>query len=201
MGVVQPFSNECFEGQVLVKVLNPHDASPMPAGVSAVRGLWEVWVQGRFKVPLDNFYMGLELNDALKLGMVSRALASSVVRFVKTFEADVHANAGRAAQGASTQEASELAHIVARHFKGADQFHEAAEGEAPPLLGGVMPPGSRANKASRPTTVRTDRTYTFCTYSSFIDLGGWKLTKLPGVGTLDLASFVREADVRIVFYA
>ena len=68
-GVVTPFVNECFEGEMLFFVRDPS----LP--VAPKQRDWELQVQGRFRKRVENLYMGMELTEPLKVSFVLRGLA------------------------------------------------------------------------------------------------------------------------------
>ena len=55
----------------------------------------------------------------------------------------------------------------------------------------IPPPAPRKMmpKPQRPVRTRTDVTYTFSTFSTFVDLTAWKIARMPGGYTVDLTSF------------
>lgn len=127
-GMPTSICNENFEGQLIFLV---HDTPPkLMKGqkLSDVPPFWEAIIQGRFKHEFDNFFMGLEINLPLKLSLVARGVAMSLVRFVKSVEADLHTSSG-------DKNNSELPHMVTRHFKGVDYLIITPDGETPPPLG------------------------------------------------------------------
>lgn len=56
-------------------------------------------------------------------------------------------------------------------------------------------------KANRPKKTRTDVTYTYSTFSNFLDVKDWKIARMPGGMVVDLSSFFGKADLAIVAYA
>ena len=137
-GVPVPISNDLFEGAVIFTVtVNPLPAPskketnvPPPAPGQSYY-FWEAQVQGRFKKEIDSWFMGLELSLPIKLGMMSRAICMTLLKFVKSFEPDTHATAGE-------KDNREMAHMVTRHFRGVDYLVITPDGETPPRLGANM---------------------------------------------------------------
>lgn len=136
-GELVPFSNSMFEGAL---VFNVH-ANPLPppnkksktaAAPEPPPGqsyyFWELQVQGKFKKDFNVWFMGIELTAPLKLSLVSRAIAMTLLKFVRSFEPDTHATAGE-------KDMSEVPHMVTRHFRGIDFLVMTPDGEKPPTLG------------------------------------------------------------------
>ena len=193
-GAPTRISNSGFEGQVLFFVRD--SSTPLPAGGSKVR-YWELQVQGRFLHEVDSFFMGLELSEPIKMSLLFRGLSGTILSFVKSFEADVHASFG-----ASKASGLETPHLVSPLFKGVDAVVETVDGTGPPPeLGTDLTAGPKVPKSERPQRVRTDATYTMCVFSTFIDLFAWKVKGLPGGSSLDMNSFFRDAALRIVCYS
>ena len=222
-GVPVKFSNDWFEGSLLLFVRDP--AVPVTAPGTFTKRYWvrlpalrlasscrlrltdafvcpaacaaqEVQLQGRFKRAAEHFCMGMEISEVLRLNFVLRSLSSTLVSFVRSYEPDVHCAFGSAKAGADV----EMPHLVAPAFKGCDLLLETAEGETPPTLGTDLTGGMTHPKGGRPTSIRLDRTYTMCVFSTCIDLSAWKLTGTP-IGNVDISTFLgKQAAVRIVFY-
>lgn len=192
-GVVTPFANEYFEGNLLLFARHPSTAPEH--GIKGKR-YWEVQVQGRFKRPVANFYMGLELTEPLKVSFMLRGLSGMVLGFAKTLEPDIHHSFGTSKAGAE-----ELPHIVTPMFKAIDIVFESVDGvdPPPPPLGSDM--GAKQSKAGFPQTVRLDATYTFTVWSTLCDLYSWKVKGVPAVNSIEMANFLnRDAAIRIVAY-
>ena len=193
-GVPTSFSNELFDGKILLFVRDP---SIPQASSGPGRRLWEVQMQGRFLRPVDNFFMGMELSDSPKWSFVFRSMSGAMLSFVKTFEPDVHTSFG-----VSKGNQTELPHLVTPQFKGVDAIVETVDGTGePPPLGSDLLSAPKGSKSERPQVPRLDATYTMAVFSTFIDLFAWKIKSIPMVGNLDMNSYFRDAGLRIVTYA
>lgn len=193
-GVPTSFSNELFDGKILLFVRDP---SIPQASSGPGRRLWEVQMQGRFLRPVDNFFMGMELSDSPKWSFVFRSMSGAMLSFVKTFEPDVHTSFG-----VSKGNQTELPHLVTPQFKGVDAIVETVDGMGePPPLGSDLLSAPKGPKSERPQVPRLDATYTMAVFSTFIDLFAWKIKSIPMVGNLDMSSYFRDAGLRIVTYA
>ena len=189
-GVVTPFVNECFEGEMLFFVRDPS----LP--VAPKQRYWELQVQGRFRKRVENFYMGMELTEPLKVSFFLRGLAATFTAFVKSVEPDIHYSLG-----VSKADAEERPHLVTPYFKGVDAIVETVDGSGePPALGSDLLSGPRIPKSERPTSVRLDATYTFSVFSTFLDFFAWKIKGIPALGSVDLAGYFRDAALAIVVY-
>lgn len=168
-GIPMAFSNEQFEGKLLLFVRDP---SIPPAAKAPGNRYWELQVQGRFKTHVENLYMGMELSEGIgKMGFFFRSVANTTVAFTKTYEPDIHFSFG-----AVKDELIELPHLVTPMFKAVDAFAETVDGtEAPPVLGSDLLATHKAPKSERPSAVRLDATYTFAVYSTMLDAHSWRV--------------------------
>ena len=193
-GVVVPFSNENFEGRMLLFVRDP-SLPAQPSGPG--KRYWELQVQGRFCRALANFYMGMELSEAIKMSLLLRGVSATFLGFVKGIEQDIHTSFG-----SSKNDSTELPHLVTPLFKGVDAVIETVDGsdESPPALGSDLFAGRKYPKSERPSAVRLDAIYTFSVYSTFIDIFAWKIMGVPAIGAVDMLGFFKDASLRIVAY-
>ena len=193
-GKATKIDNELFDGHILFLVRDP-TISAAPPG----KRLFELQMQGRFKSSFDNMFMGMELAEPLKPGLLFRAAANSTTAFVKSFEPDIHTSFGSMSEGRPI----DLPHIVTPGFKGCDYVLATPPGETPPVLGSDVTCGKRATKHEKSqwsAAIRGDCTYTLCTFSTFVDFYTFKAKGLP-FGPLDLGSlFGRDNAMRIVVY-
>ncbi|KAL3914957.1 MAG: hypothetical protein SGPRY_007431 [Prymnesium sp.] len=127
-GELVPFSNSMFEGALFFNVHAnplppPNKKSKTAAAPEPPPGqsyyFWELQVQGKFKKDFNVWFMGIELTAPLKLSLVSRAIAMTLLKFVRSFEPDTHATAGE-------KDMSEVPHMVTRHFRGIDFLADVA---------------------------------------------------------------------------
>lgn len=58
---------------------------------------------------------------------------------------------------------------------------------------------SRLPKSERPTSIKAGLTYTFSTFSTFVDLMGWRIARMPGGYNVDLKSFFGKARYLPIF--
>ena len=193
-GVVVPFTNENFEGEMLLFVRDP--ALPtQPSGPG--KRYWELQVQGRFRRAVPNFYMGMELSEPIKMSLLLRGISSTFLGFVRSIEQDIHTSFG-----SSKNDNTELPHLVTPLFKGVDAVIETVDGsgESPPALGSDIFAGRKYPKSDRPSAVRLDAIYTFSVFSTFIDIFAWKIKGVPAIGAMDMLGFFKDASLRIVAY-
>jgi hypothetical protein len=163
-GVPVAIANESFEGTLLLFARNPAAPVVGPAG----KRLWELQVQGRFRKPIDNFYMGMEVTETVKPSFFLRGVSAVLLNYARTFEPDVHFSYGTTKHGST-----ELPHLVTPLFKGADVAIETPDGEDPPELGSealAYHLKAKQPKSERPRAVRLDCTYTALFVSTTIDL-------------------------------
>ena len=200
-GVPTPFANDSFEGKILLFVRDPA-LPPTPSANSsgaAGRRLWEVQMQGRFLRPVENFFMGMELSEVMRMSFMLRSVCSAALSFVKTYEPDIRVSFG-VSKG---EQVVELPHLVTPLFKGVDFIMETLDGsgEPPPALGSDVLSLPKRPKSERPQSVRLDATYTMSVYSTFVDLFTWKVKSMPVIGAVDMGAYFRDSGLRIVTYA
>ena len=173
----------------------------MPIGQGTKR-LWEVQIQGRFLKPIEGFHMGLELTEPLSMSLFLRGITSGLVGFIRSFESDIHSSFG-SAKHESNVDARELPHIVTPLFKGVDLVIETPDGSgmSVPMLGAdLIGTGPRQPKSERPRAVRLDATYTFCVFSSYLDIWSWRFNLGLPFGAVEMATFSRDASLRVAGY-
>ena len=193
-GVPTHIETQWFYGTVMLFVRDPLEPVNTPGLFN--KRYWEMQVQGRFKKTSEHFVMGMEVSEVLRPSLVLRGLTTSLLSFVRSFEPDIHFSFGSAKGGI----AMEMPHLVSPQFKGCDYIVETPDGETPPPLGTDITGGTTHAKGGRPTAARLDCVYTFCCFSTCIDLTAWKLSGTP-MGSIDVAKFIgREAAIRIVMY-
>ena len=197
-GVPTRLANEYFEGELLLFVQDPALRATMEKPVGRAKRYWELQVQGRFLKPVDNFVMGMEATEPLKMSLPLRLVSSTLFSFMRTFEPDLHSSFGSNAKKDGS--GGELPHVCTPLFNGADTIVETLDGsgDAPPTLGEPYM-GPKLTRAERPQSVRLDATYTFMTFSTFCDVYAWKIKGLP-TGAIDIATFLRDSSMRIVAY-
>ena len=97
-GVVTPFANELFVGEILFFVRDP--AMRMPTTKTS-HPLWELQIQGRFRKACDGLYMGMEATEVIKMNFLMRGVAAAFLSYVRTIEPALHYSFGERKPDAS----------------------------------------------------------------------------------------------------
>ena len=150
-GVVTPFVNECFEGEIFLFSCATRHCRWRQAALLGAAGA------GQLSQARREFLHGHGADGAAQGELFLRGLAATFTAFVKSVEPDIHYSLG-----VSKADAEERPHLVTPYFKGVDAIVETVDGSGePPALGSDLLSGPRIPKSERPTSVRLDATYTF----------------------------------------
>eukprot|EP01062_Namystynia_karyoxenos_P082788 TRINITY_DN9391_c0_g1_i1.p1 TRINITY_DN9391_c0_g1~~TRINITY_DN9391_c0_g1_i1.p1 ORF type:complete len:370 (+),score=111.10 TRINITY_DN9391_c0_g1_i1:77-1111(+) len=156
-------------------------------------------VQGRFKAPPQGMvYLGGEVDGRLQLGFATRAMCRALIGVAKAVNPRVRATLADAAGTAELPSMSlPLAEMV-------HSWHQAAPGEQPPSLAGLLPEGDLAGMRQRYRAdypFDPDVTYTFSWSSASLDLGDWQINSVPGISGTSLKTFWGEMPFGLAAYA
>jgi hypothetical protein len=135
----------------------------------------------------------------MNLGLLTRGICSSILKFVKSINPLIHTSFGDA-------ENVELPHITGPLWSMSDRIVITPPGEVPPLLGNILPENEirRATRRSNPYHVETidlNSTYSFSTNTENIELCDWAMVNVPLMKQFDLHTFWEDADIRLVAYS
>ena len=194
-----PVETELFKGQILVIIRppNPEDDPYWNERIfSKKKRKIIVQVQGKFKYePEGVIYAGAEISEPMKLGLITRGLASVLLRLVDSFNSNVHSSFG---------DAKERAHIVVPAYTFFERIVVTPPGETPPPMTEVFPESAEsiAARQKKPSLGQwnTSDTYSLSFYSMYIDLPTWKLVSLPVSGDISLKTFWGNSLLRICMY-
>ena len=198
---------EWFVGRMLVLVrgLPMREAyEPLFAGKQRIL---EFQLQGRFPrgAPPGEVFLGARLARPapaelgrpvrMTMGMMSRALAVAVLRFLRAFVPALHYSFGSF---------GESAHISAPLFGPAKArawtVVRTPAGGAPPRLGSPL---EKRSETAKHVAIDDTSTYTIAYYTPNLDLPNWALVNLPGLGgrNVDLRYFWAENGLVVEVYA
>lgn len=208
-GASTAFNNDYFEGSLFF-VHRPPTGSDLSfefADLLAGRGsptpLWEMQIQGRFKVkPCSTVFFGLELwNGPMRLGVVTRSLCRIILKF-GSFLAKQRGIEFRHSFGKTNGEKPRIAFPIL----GADRIFLSDSPIPLPLAGnsdkGVwrMQDGSWAEVDRSSVAIDEGTFATFLFATSRIDWSTWTLAGIPGLGSLNLADFWGPQAAHFVIY-
>mmetsp|Transcript_74553 Transcript_74553/g.132164 ORF Transcript_74553/g.132164 Transcript_74553/m.132164 type:complete len:347 (+) Transcript_74553:64-1104(+) len=203
------FENEYFEGTVFFAHRPPPGSSiPFDFGVLlAGRGdpepLWELQIQGRFKVkPSNKMFFGMELWDGpMQLGIFARSCCSIILKLGHIM-AKQRGVEFRHSFGNEYGEKPTIAFPLC----GADRVFLSDSPLPLPIQGdsskGVwkMQNGSLTAIDRSSLALDTESYFTFLFATSYLDWSTWTLSRIPGLGCLDLEQFWGSQSAHIVLY-
>ncbi|CAM9517348.1 unnamed protein product, partial [Hapterophycus canaliculatus] len=201
------FENEFFKGSMLFLVkCNPPDPKWAAhfQGVNSSRA-FEMQIQGKLKLlPKGEVYMGGELEERPKQGLVTQTLSKIVMSFAKQMVKSLHYSFGERRPSSDPLDV-EKPHVTFPLYRVMDWFVVTPKDETPPALGGILAESPEERAARRggkspDITWSTDVTYTMAFQSGIVNFQDWAVTDVPGQGNLDLNTFLCKQPVSVVVY-
>lgn len=150
-------------------------------------------------------YAGNEITDPMKLGLVTKGLASVLLKLMSSFYSSVHFSFG---------DEKEKSHIVIPAVQFFDDIivtnpDDEDEMASLPKLGDMVAE-SKESKARRKSGVldNNDKSnffdtagiYTLSFHSMYFDLPTWHIRSVPALSDLDLRTFWNDSGLRMVMY-
>ncbi len=205
------FENECCIGRLLF-LCQTDPPSWNSTLFEGRKHKFEMQIQVKLKVvPRGIAYMGVELNDKPKWGILTMTIARVIMKFASTIVKSMHYSLG----GRRTPQSSpftrilneEKVHATFPLYRVVDQFVVTDDkGCDLPVLGKAIIEESEEDHHLRVSgktpdhEFTTDRWYTLCFYSRFIDFQAWKVVNIPGQGSVPITSFLGLWPFSIVVY-
>eukprot|EP00752_Nemacystus_decipiens_P007824 g6989.t1 len=201
------FENDFFKGSMLFLVKGD---PPDPRWAAHFEGpnsnrAFEMQIQGKLKLlPKGEVYMGGELGERPKQGLVTQTVSKIVMSFAKQMVKSLHYSFGERRAPSDPMDA-ESPHVTFPLYRVMDWFVVTPEAETPPSLGGALAESAEERTARRggksPDIVwSTDVTYTMAFHSNIVNFQDWAVTDIPGQGSLDLNTFLCKQPVSVVVY-
>ncbi|CAN0079411.1 unnamed protein product [Pylaiella littoralis] len=204
------FENEFFKGRMLFLVKSD---PPDPKWAARFEGenssrAFEMQIQGRLKLlpkgEASDVYMGGELGQRPKQGLVTQTVSKIVMSFAKQMVKSLHYSFGERRPPSDPLDV-EKPHVTFPLYRVMDWFVVTPKAEAPPALGGDLSESAEERVARRggksPDIVwNTDVTYTMAFQSGIVNFQDWAVTDIPGQGSLDLNTFLCKQPVSVVVY-
>lgn len=135
----------------------------------------------------------------MNLGLLTRGLCSSILKFVRSINPLIHNSFG-------DSDDLELPHITGPLWSMSDRIVITPPGEEPPQLGHSLPEDEKRRAARRSNPFHTeevdlDSIYSFSTNTENIELCDWTMVNVPLMKQFDLHTFWSDADIRLVAYS
>ena len=148
------------------------------------------------KIPKGEFFLGAELEEPVRLGMIQRALANTALKFVKKM------NQGFSYHISDTDDSpSFLSFPIGTSM---DRFCETPPGEIPPSLGQEIKEDEskmKLRKKGAKIDWKLDRTYTMGLWSAYLDWIDWQLMNFPGIRPFSVTSLAGFQPIKLTLYS
>ena len=154
-------------------------------------------IQGKFKyVPTGTLFGGIELScDEIKPALITKGLCGLLLKTIQAKYPNVHASYG---------DFTEKPHIVVPAWTFFDRIVRTRPSDTPPSIEEPFfePAGSviaRQNSGSKGAWNTID-TYSFSSFSSYLDFPSWQLVNISFCRESSLHNFWADSIVRLVLY-
>ena len=147
-------------------------------------------------------YFSCELDEPIKMGIVTKAFVSAAMAFVKSSNPNFHYNI-TGSKNRTSDGKYETAHSSFTVEGSLDRFVVTKPGEIPPKLGGDInedPESIKRRKGGELTDWNTEDTYTMSIWSSYVDFLLWRVQKVPGIKPFGLASVIGTQPINLTMY-
>ncbi len=209
-------SNEWMEMDMLVMIRTPDADDPGAEKGSAYNDHVSEHFRGharRFefqyqvklkKVPTGKqLYFSCELNEPIKMGIVTKAFVSAAMAFVRSTNQNFHYNITGSKQRTSDGK-WENPHMSFTVEGSLDRFVVTKAEELPPKLGSDIYEEKeqiKRRKAGEFTVDwNTEDTYTMSIWSSYVDFLEWRVQKVPGIKPFGLDSVLGTQPINLTMY-
>ena len=165
---------------------------------------FEFQYQVKFKkVPVGKqLYFSCELDDPVKMGIITKAFVSAAMAFVRTTNPTFHYNITGSKKKTSDGK-YETPHMSFTVEAGLDRFVVTKPGDTPPELGSNIyedPESMKKRKSGKLTNWNTEDTYTLALWSSYVDFLDWRVLNLPGIKPFGLATVLSTQAINLTMY-
>jgi len=208
-------SNEWFEMDMLVLIRTRDTDDPDAAKGTTVNDKVSDYMrnkQRRFefqyqvklkKEPVGKqLYFSCQLDDPIKMGIITKAFVSAAMAFVRKTNPTFHYNITGSKQKTSDGK-YETPHMSFTVEGGLDRLVVTKPCETPPELGTAInedPESIKKRKSGILTNWNTEDTYTLALWSSYVDFLEWQGLNLPGIRPFSLSSVLGGQSINLTMY-
>ncbi len=208
-------SNEWLDMDMLVMIRTPDADDPDAVKGSAYNNHVSEHFRGRArrfefqyrvklkKVPVGKqLFFSCELNEPIKMGIVTKAFVSAAMAFVRSTNPSFHYNV-TGSKNRTSDGKWESPHMSFTVEGSLDRFVVTKPGETPPKLGSDInedPESIKRRKRGEPTDWNTEDTYTMSIWSSYVDFLEWRVQKVPGIKPFSLSSVLGSQPINMTMY-
>ena len=168
-------------------------------------------------MPARDVYLGGELSGQIRLGMITKTLARTILGLLKAFYntrlfrytfGGHRRNSSRTlpSNGDDAPAIEEMPQIVFGLWRGVDYLVNTPDGETPPALNDgalireLSIPQATRKQGNGQHMLNTEDTFTFCYYTTHVDLPQWRIVNVTGLPELELSRFWMNRSPRIVIF-
>jgi len=198
-----PFETDLFKGTMLLIVRTDPIDKIYEDFFDTKKVCYEVQVQGKFlRIPEGDIYVGAETAHKLELGILTKAMCRTVLKFTSSMVNDLHWSFGTDQKKAHF----EMPHMVAPIHRSMDRIIITPEGQKPPKMGrpfsDLETEKERKKRVSSKEKMKVDLTsiYSFSVNTSNFNLSKWQICNIPMVGSVNMSSVAGDTTVSLVGY-
>eukprot|EP00924_Labyrinthula_sp_SR-Ha-C_P003894 augustus_masked-scaffold_3-processed-gene-7.53-mRNA-1 protein AED:1.00 eAED:1.00 QI:0/-1/0/0/-1/1/1/0/1098 len=211
---VQTIDSEFLSGKVIFALRLQNDQGDVkdryyPHFFEGRKRVFEIQMQFTLKKkPRGVIYVGGEVPDQMKLGLVSKSLCKAIMAIINRLSEYAHASLATKTQHKLKQD-KEQPHIVFPLFAAATKLvvNKKGEGEIPNLDDLKEVPETPEQKKQRrkqglnlPDELNVGDTVTFSLNSMYLDFVQWKVVNLGALKPMDLRQFWQQMPLSVVVY-
>lgn len=216
--------NECFEGYVMLMIRTPDVDDPKKAAnLAEIPQRISHYMKGKLrrfefqfrvklkKVPTGPLFLGCELEHPIKVGRITKSLASVLLAMIRRINSGFHYSWGTDvhAKGfdpiAYKEGRYEKTHLSFPVEASMDRIVITKPGETPPPMGVELQESEASVKRRRRMGAGSvdwnlEDTYTMCLWSAYCDWIKWKTLNVPGVRPFSLSVVTGKQPIYLSVY-
>jgi len=203
--VAYDMDNDLFSGRMLLMFRTPDvdettsssSSDPVVEYFRRKQRRFEFQWQFRLKkLPPGDVFLGCELEEPIKMGMIQRAVSNTALKFVKKMnQGFTYVISDSAEDGPSY-----LSFPVGTSM---DRFNAARPGEPLPVLGKEVVEDAESMKLRKRGAQiewNTESTYTMALWSAYVDWIDWQILNFPGIRPFSVSSVAGVQPIILTLY-